>query len=701
MFFPAIQMTFSYLPYRFPLFEMEGVPFFMNQEENGRLLWKFQQQSINQGPCLISKVLLESPHSRHQAPSQNGSFQDPLLQFQNYEPLSASHVIHPSHQRRSQEQTGELAALMQNVHHHSVQNPHPDVKQFFDKRRRVIVLLNGLANHFVTQEAVRRGLSAGRLENVGKHDQPQVCLLPCRLIDWLFDWLVDCLIDGLMDWSKYCPVPIFLLFVQLDLIRPFGSYGLGICGLETDLDAVLVAPRFVRREDFFTSFVSLLQHHEELVKDVCPVEGAFVPVVKFSIDGVDVDLTFATLNKDFVPPQDEGEDPLLLDDVLLGMDEKSTRSLNGWRVCRCVDCWYSFLSALFSWSNGSTFCRCYCKWSNELDVLTTFDWLIDWLVDWLTDWLNTDMLVHIFIFSHRFIKKYVPNMEIFRTVLMVIKEWAKARLIYSNSHGYLGGVSWAILVAYVCHEHLQLRCPGPTTQFFRRFRQLELGKPGSPGSTGPAQLSVLQRPRSLHPGVAAREPRDADHDAVLPVPELLLQRHPHHVQFHCHDDSRGPCGGAENQRSSRGLAQFLRQGRSVRRGIRPLPGAVDWGREWWGFETMEGLRGVEDAPVDAEFGGDTGHPSMSDFSASIRVSSSMYCCSMDGSINWLIGSLIDWLIGSLIDWLIGSLIDWLFTCSQDWLIDVTDRFIYRMSGGWRLFWINFSSESWNVYHLNS
>eukprot|EP01022_Parablepharisma_sp_SALTPOND_P020138 TRINITY_DN3581_c0_g1_i1.p1 TRINITY_DN3581_c0_g1~~TRINITY_DN3581_c0_g1_i1.p1 ORF type:complete len:545 (+),score=63.38 TRINITY_DN3581_c0_g1_i1:897-2531(+) len=44
----------------------------------------------------------------------------------------------------------------------------------------------------------------------------------------------------------------------------------------------------------------------------------------------------------------------------------------------------------------------------------------------------------------------VPNKETFKITLKCIKVWAKSRDLYSNKMGYLGGISWAILVAKTC-----------------------------------------------------------------------------------------------------------------------------------------------------------------------------------------------------------------------------------------------------------
>lgn len=55
---------------------------------------------------------------------------------------------------------------------------------------------------------------------------------------------------------------------------------------------------------------------------------------------------------------------------------------------------------------------------------------------------------------------------IFREVLPVVKQWAKAKGLTSASFGYLNGFSWSLLTAWVCK---QMECATPLDQILRHF----------------------------------------------------------------------------------------------------------------------------------------------------------------------------------------------------------------------------------------
>eukprot|EP00808_Paulinella_micropora_P012414 g9583.t1 len=107
----------------------------------------------------------------------------------------------------------------------------------------------------------------------------------------------------------------------------FGSYRLGVHNPGSDIDALCVAPNHIDRAMFFEGFNSILKN-DPRTKELSAVPDAYVPVIKFVFDSIDIDLTFAQLAYPSIPKNFNIFDNNHLENI----DPKSVLSLNGCRV---------------------------------------------------------------------------------------------------------------------------------------------------------------------------------------------------------------------------------------------------------------------------------------------------------------------------------------------------------------------------------
>eukprot|EP00915_Cephaloidophora_sp_WS-2016_P003398 GHVH01004550.1.p1 GENE.GHVH01004550.1~~GHVH01004550.1.p1 ORF type:complete len:539 (+),score=44.31 GHVH01004550.1:39-1655(+) len=77
------------------------------------------------------------------------------------------------------------------------------------------------------------------------------------------------------------------------------------------------------------------------------------------------------------------------------------------------------------------------------------------------------------------ILKVVPNTAVFKEALKMIKHWATVRGVYANVLGFFGGITWAILVAWVCQMHPNYGVSQTVCTIFHVFSHWNWRKPVS------------------------------------------------------------------------------------------------------------------------------------------------------------------------------------------------------------------------------
>ena len=112
---------------------------------------------------------------------------------------------------------------------------------------------------------------------------------------------------------------------QRGLMFTFGSYRLGVHKPGGDIDVLVVGPQHCTREHHFFGtepycLEAMLRACSD-VTDVQAVPGAFIPVIKVELGGVDLDLLFAPLPVSRLPLSLD----LRGDAILRGVDERTAK----------------------------------------------------------------------------------------------------------------------------------------------------------------------------------------------------------------------------------------------------------------------------------------------------------------------------------------------------------------------------------------
>ncbi|KAK3985938.1 Poly(A) polymerase pla1 [Cladorrhinum sp. PSN332] len=129
------------------------------------------------------------------------------------------------------------------------------------------------------------------------------------------------------------PKNTILIRDAIGRVFTYGSYRLGVYGPGSDMDTLVVAPKYVTVDQYFRIFPDVLMEMapKGAITDLTPVPDAFVPIIKFEFSGISIDLIFCSIQTLKQLPSEKNWS-LADNNLLRGLSENEVRSLNGTRV---------------------------------------------------------------------------------------------------------------------------------------------------------------------------------------------------------------------------------------------------------------------------------------------------------------------------------------------------------------------------------
>ncbi len=240
-----------------------------------------------------------------------------------------------------------------------------------------------------------------------------------------------------------------------------GSHRLRVRDVGADIDTICIAPNFVTREHFFTILKEVFMNHEK-VEDFSSIETANVPIMAFDFDGISIDLLFARLSTNVVRKDVD----LLDDNILSNIDQATEKTINGPRVAKMIP-------ILTNRSKDD---------EGNITEHKAYPTIAD-------------------------VKKGHP--ETFLIVLRCVRRWAKAKGLYGNKMGYLGGINCNLLVAMVCQIYPNASPSTLLRFFFQTYATWNWPKPVQLNSIQPNPPNIPENEkRDIWDSSDARYSRD-------------------------------------------------------------------------------------------------------------------------------------------------------------------------------------------------